>query len=378
MIVTSISCSGTCLIFSIPRQPKVERPPRAALGRGGRGPAGERGGAATLAARRGGRGVRRWSRAAAHAARPRLRSSSAVWPVSARKTSSRLGWPSEKLGERRCRRAPARRPPRAARSASPTGADSAAGSASGVTAAPSASREQRARPRRAAPGRAGARAASPARPTPSAAPACPRRSRLPRSITAIRPASWSASSRYCVQSRIVVPWPASARTMSQTWLRERGSSPVVGSSRNSSSGVTTMLAGDVEPPAHAAGVVLDQPAGRVGEAERVEQLVGARFACGRAVAEQAPEQDQVLASGQLLVDRRELAGQADAPAHRVRLRDDVVAQHARAAAVGTQQRGEHRGSSSSCRRRSGRGRRRRRRARPRGRRRRRRACRRSA
>ena len=38
------------------------------------------------------------------------------------------------------------------------------------------------------------------------------------------------------------PRPTSARMMSQTWLRERGSSPVVGSSRNISCGVTTMLA----------------------------------------------------------------------------------------------------------------------------------------
>ena len=64
----------------------------------------------------------------------------------------------------------------------------------------------------------------------------------PWSITAIRVASWSASSRYCVHSSTVVPWPTSARMMSHTWLRERGSSPVVGSSRNISSGVTTMLA----------------------------------------------------------------------------------------------------------------------------------------
>ena len=34
----------------------------------------------------------------------------------------------------------------------------------------------------------------------------------------------------------------STRTISHTWLRLRGSSPVVGSSRNSRSGVTTMLA----------------------------------------------------------------------------------------------------------------------------------------
>jgi ABC-2 type transport system ATP-binding protein len=64
----------------------------------------------------------------------------------------------------------------------------------------------------------------------------------PWSITAMPSASWSASSRYWVQSKIVVPSSTSARMMSQTWLRERGSSPVVGSSRNISSGVTTMLA----------------------------------------------------------------------------------------------------------------------------------------
>ena len=84
------------------------------------------------------------------------------------------------------------------------------------------------------------RAAS--RPTPSAGPGVPSAITWPWSITAIPSASWSASSRYCVQSRIVVPSARSARMMSQTWLRERGSSPVVGSSRNISSGVTTMLA----------------------------------------------------------------------------------------------------------------------------------------
>ena len=97
----------------------------------------------------------------------------------------------------------------------------------------------------------------------------------PWSITAIPSASWSASSRYWVQSRIVVPSATSARTMSQTWLRERGSSPVVGSSRNISSRRDDDARGDVEPAPHAARVVLDQPAGRLGEAERLEQL-GAR------------------------------------------------------------------------------------------------------
>ena len=54
----------------------------------------------------------------------------------------------------------------------------------------------------------------------------------PWSITAIRSASSSASSRYWVVSRIVVPSRTSSRTIAQISLRLRGSSPVVGSSRN--------------------------------------------------------------------------------------------------------------------------------------------------
>ena len=88
--VTSMSCSGTCLIFSIPRQPNV----LAALNAPGRGRAragGQRGvqggvGGGLLRAGRGRLGRR------AHAATSScVSSSSARWPVSARKTSSRLG-----------------------------------------------------------------------------------------------------------------------------------------------------------------------------------------------------------------------------------------------------------------------------------------------
>ena len=59
---------------------------------------------------------------------------------------------------------------------------------------------------------------------------------VPPSITAIRPASWSASSRYCVVSSSVVPESASSRTISQVMARAFGSRPVVGSSRNSTDG----------------------------------------------------------------------------------------------------------------------------------------------
>ena len=99
--------------------------------------------------------------------------------------------------------------------------------------------------------------------------------------------------------------------------------------------------GDVEPAPHAAGVVLDLAAGGVGDAERVEQLVGAVLRRPARVAEQPRHQDQVLAAGEVLVDGGELPGEADEAAHRVGLGDDVVPEHARAAAVGDQQRGEH-------------------------------------
>ena len=64
----------------------------------------------------------------------------------------------------------------------------------------------------------------------------------PWSSTTMSSASWSASSRYWVVSTIVVPSRARSRSMSQSSLRLRGSSPVVGSSRNSTSGAATRLA----------------------------------------------------------------------------------------------------------------------------------------
>ena len=99
--------------------------------------------------------------------------------------------------------------------------------------------------------------------------------------------------------------------------------------------------GDVEPAPHAAGVVLDQPAGRVGEPEALEQLARARLGLGPLEAQQPAEQDQVLAPGEVLVDGGELAGQADEAAHRVGLAHDVVPEHARRAGVRAQQRREH-------------------------------------
>ena len=64
----------------------------------------------------------------------------------------------------------------------------------------------------------------------------------PWSTTAIRSASRSASSRYWVVSRTVVPSPTSSSIASHRSIRERGSRPVVGSSRNSTGGLATSAA----------------------------------------------------------------------------------------------------------------------------------------
>jgi hypothetical protein len=67
----------------------------------------------------------------------------------------------------------------------------------------------------------------------------------------------------------------------------------------------------------------------------------ARPGRGAAEAEQPGEQDQVLAPRELLVDRGELARQADEAPHGVGLAHDVVPEHACDPRVGTQQRGQH-------------------------------------
>ena len=64
----------------------------------------------------------------------------------------------------------------------------------------------------------------------------------PWSMTAIRSASWSASSRYCVVSRMVLPCSTSSRIVVHIWPRVRGSRPVVGSSRKISGGRVIRLA----------------------------------------------------------------------------------------------------------------------------------------
>ena len=70
-------------------------------------------------------------------------------------------------------------------------------------------------------------------------------------------------------------------------------------------------AAEVEPAAHAARVRLDDAVGGVGEVELLEQLVGASRGFARWQLVEPAEHPQVLATGQVLVDRGVLAGQPD-------------------------------------------------------------------
>ena len=330
--VTSISCSGTCLIFSIPRQPNVSDADERARARRARAVERER-----LAQRRPRRRPRCRRRASSGPCSCRLPPpvssswSSAVWPVSARKTSSRLGWPSEKSAIAM----PARdssATASAARSPSPHGADSAAGSASRWTASSS-----RASTRSASSRWSGSSSRTCSAPEPTDALSCAGRAlgdhlavvdhgdpvgELVGLVEVLR-AEQDRRALGDERADDVPDLVARARVEPGRRLVEEHQLRRHDDAR-----------GDVEPAAHAARVVLDEPAGRVREPERLEQLGRALLRVGAPAAEQARRAGSGSRAGQVLVDRRELAGQADEAAHRVGLAHDVVAEHARGARVG--------------------------------------------
>jgi hypothetical protein len=96
----------------------------------------------------------------------------------------------------------------------------------------------------------------------------------------------------------------------------------------------------VEAAPHAARVRLDDAIGGVDQLEGGEQLVGPAARLGRGQPVQAPEQDQVLAAGQVLVDRGVLPRQADHRTHVLGLGHDVEAGHRGASGIRTQERGQ--------------------------------------
>jgi hypothetical protein len=98
--------------------------------------------------------------------------------------------------------------------------------------------------------------------------------------------------------------------------------------------------GDVEPAAHAAGERLRRLVGRLGQAELLEQFVGALPGRRLADVEQPAEHDQVLPGAERVVDRGVLPGQADPAPHQPGLRPYVVAGDLGPAAVRPDQRAE--------------------------------------
>ena len=180
------------------------------------------------------------------------------------------------------------------------------------------------------------------------------------------------------QHRAAVARRAS-RIVSHIWPRVRGSRPVVGSSRKISGGRRIRLAARSSrrrmPPENFA-IGRSAASSRPNCASR-SSARRPRLAAGQ--PEQPAEQPQVLAGGEVLVDRGVLPGDADAAGGpRAGCVRDVDAEDLGLAAVDRQQRREHLRASWSCRRRWGRARRRPRRGGRRGRCRRRRGRRRSS
>jgi hypothetical protein len=89
--------------------------------------------------------------------------------------------------------------------------------------------------------------------------------------------------------------------------------------------------GRVEPAPHATGEGLRRPARHLGEAELLEQLVGAPPGGRPADVEEPSEQDQVVPGGDDVVDGGLLADHADPAPHQPRLPGHVVAGHLRPA-----------------------------------------------
>src|SRR5690606_28530083 len=73
--------------------------------------------------------------------------------------------------------------------------------------------------------------------------------------------------------------------------------------------------GQVEPAAHPAGVGLGRAVGGLDQAEALQQLAGPPGDLPAGEVGQAPDEVEVLAAGEVLVDRRVLAGEPDRRPH---------------------------------------------------------------
>ena len=126
-------------------------------------------------------------------------------------------------------------------------------------------------------------------------------------------------------------WADNDDTSAHTSRRLRGSSPVVGSSRNSTPGRVHQCTGDVDAAAHASRIGVHRPVGGVLHVELFDQFVGATPRSVAAHAAQPAEQHEVLPAGEHEVERGFLPGEADAGAYLARLVRHVVSRDHRLA-----------------------------------------------
>ena len=116
--------------------------------------------------------------------------------------------------------------------------------------------------------------------------------------------------------------------------------PDAGQARILGADVVTQ-AGQVQPAAHATGVGLDRAPGGAGQVEPGQQLVGPAAGLPPGEPAQLADHDQIGPAGQVVVQRRVLAGQRDELADLHRVGDDVVAADPGVPGVGLQQGGQH-------------------------------------
>ena len=170
----------------------------------------------------------------------------------------------------------------------------------------------------------------------------PSRTIRPSSMIARRSQSWSASSRYCVVRKTVVPRALMRRTSSQTVSRLAGSRPGGRLVEEQDLGLVDERRREVQAALHPAGVALDAAVGGVLELDEREQLLArARRACARRARTAGPAGRAARA--------RSGAGRGPAScsatpillARAVGVAGDVDAGDARAAGGDRQQRGEH-------------------------------------
>src|SRR3981081_2461264 len=140
---------------------------------------------------------------------------------------------------------------------------------------------------------------------------------LPRSMTTMWSASWSASSRYCVVRSTVVP--SATRSRMNAHVSRRGVQSRGWFGEDEDRWAADKAGAQVEAASHASRVGLDWPVGRLEQAEPVERFLGSRLGHLSAQSVEPADHHQVLSSGEGFVDRGVLAGQADEASNRCRV-----------------------------------------------------------